>query len=83
MESSITVAVIAAASAAFGSLIGASANYFVSQRQFSRSGTRLLADLQILEKARAVRLDPALITAIENYVRERVEWHTHTNRPKK
>ncbi len=78
MESQIMVAVIAAASAFLGGLVATFANLFIPRRQLSRSGGRLLTDLQILKKARAVELDPTLLTAIQGYVRQRVEWHTHT-----
>jgi hypothetical protein len=73
----ITTALISAGFGFVGGLAGAATNYFISQRQLSRSGARLLANLQILEKARALQLDPTLTAAIEEYVRGQVEWHTH------
>ncbi|GJH25379.1 hypothetical protein [Caballeronia novacaledonica] len=78
MDSAIPIAVIAAASALTGGLLTSGANFFLSRRQTSRSGARLLADLQILEKARALSLDKKSMDALEDYIRERVEWHTHT-----
>ena len=78
MEDKILIAVIAAVSAVAGGLIASLTNFLISRRQISRSGARLLTDLQILEKAKSVELEPILIDAIQGYVRRRVEWHTHT-----
>jgi hypothetical protein len=69
-------------SALLGGLMAAVANYLVSQRTISRSGARLRADLEILEKAISIRkLDPEAISdsrleAIEARVAHMVEWHT-------
>jgi hypothetical protein len=53
----IMVALIGGGLLLLGAIIGAAANYLISSRTLSRSGARLLADLQLLEKARALSLD--------------------------
>jgi hypothetical protein len=77
MPKEIIAALIGAGFGFLGGLCAAATNYFVSRREFSRSGARLLTDLQILEKARSLQIDRALIAALEVQVRKRVEYHTH------
>lgn len=72
----IVVGLVAAGAALVGGLIAGVANYLVSRRALSRSGARLLADLQILEKARDLKLDPRFIAAIEARVEYSVGKHT-------
>lgn len=57
-------------------LIGAGTNYLVCGRGFSRSGARLLADFEILEKARALQLGAASLSAIEARVQSTLEKQT-------
>lgn len=79
MDSAVIVALLAAVAAIFGAAVGAIANYVLSRRTMSRSGTRLHADLELLEKARAMNLDRTLVAALETRVAYAIAWHTRSS----
>jgi hypothetical protein len=72
----LTVALVAALATVLGGSVVGLANYVISKRQLSRSGARLMMDLQILEKARSLQLESSLMKAIEARVRLTLDWHT-------
>jgi hypothetical protein len=49
-------------------IIGSVGTYLISNRTVSRSGARLLADLQILEKAKSLDVDSEVMQAIRQRV---------------
>lgn len=76
MSPQIVAGILGAAAVILGGIL----NYLVSRRALSRSGARLLADLELLERARALKLEQNLIDAIEARVRSSVEKHTNGSR---
>jgi hypothetical protein len=56
-------------------IVGVIGTYLVSRRTLSSSGARLRADLEILEKAKHLGVEPAVMEAILRRVRWSAEQH--------
>ena len=64
------------AAAALGVIITAATSFLLAYHQMSRSGARLRADLELLDKARAMKIDQTLIDALNVRIEHMVALHT-------
>jgi hypothetical protein len=61
----------------FVAVLSLASHYVLQKRQLSRSGGRLLQDLEILDRAIRTGVEPPLLEEIRAHVRHSIRHHTH------